>query len=343
VGTGRSGNRIAGRSLIGRLIGVLARSCVALALLSGAAHAQGDGGWPSRPIRFIVPYPPGGPTDIMARILAPRMQQALGVPVLVDNRAGAAGNLGTDLVAKAAPDGYTLLLAASGPMAVNPTLMRSTPYNPLRDLAPVVQLSAFPLVLEVPATSKITTLREFITWVKSQPAGSVSYGSAGTGTPQHLAGALFDTLAGTTLQHVPYKGAGPALSDLMGGQVSAMFDIIGSSVQHIRAGKLRPLAVTGHTRSPALPAVPTAIEAGLPGFEMQAWHGLSVPAATPAPVIAKLNAVVVKAFDEPEVRQRWAEIGSEVVAGSPEKFGALVRSESQRLGKLVRDIGASED
>ena len=331
----------------GRRIGWAARATVVATLgvlaMAGPTAAQTEVAWPSRPIRFIVPYPPGGPTDLMARILAPRMQQTLGVTVLVDNRAGAAGNIGTDMVAKSPPDGYTLLLAASGPMAVNPTLMRSTPYNPLRDLAPVVQISAFPLVLEVPASATPKTLREFIAWVKARPPGSVSYGSAGNGTPQHLAGALFDTLAGTTLQHVPYKGAGPALSDLMGEQIAAMFDIVGSSVPHIRGGKLRALAVTGHERSSALPGVPTMAEAGLAGFEIQAWHGIAVPAATPAAVVARLNAVVVKAFEEPDVRARWAEIGSELVAGTPAQFGALIRSESVRLGKLVRDIGATED
>ncbi len=333
----RSGWRIgwAARATVVASLGVLA--------MAGPTAAQTEVAWPSRPIRFIVPYPPGGPTDLMARILAPRMQQTLGVTVLVDNRAGAAGNIGTDMVAKSPPDGYTLLLAASGPMAVNPTLMRSTPYNPLRDLAPVVQISAFPLVLEVPASATPKTLREFIAWVKARPPGSVSYGSAGNGTPQHLAGALFDTLAGTTLQHVPYKGAGPALSDLMGEQIAAMFDIVGSSVPHIRGGKLRALAVTGHERTSALPGVPTMAEAGLAGFEIQAWHGIAVPAATPAAVVARLNAVVVKAFEEPDVRARWAEIGSELVAGTPAQFGALIRSESVRLGKLVRDIGATED
>jgi tripartite-type tricarboxylate transporter receptor subunit TctC len=323
-------------------------ACLALLVLAAgsvpkAAFAQTDASWPSRPIRFIVPYPPAGPTDLMARILAPRMQQALGVTVIVDNRAGAAGNIGTDMVAKSAPDGYTLLLAASGPMAVNPTLMRSTPYNPLRDLAPVVQISSFPLVLEVPVAASPKTVREFVTWVKARPPGSVSYGSAGNGTPQHLAGALFDTVAGTTLQHVPYKGAGPALSDLMGGQISAMFDIVGSSVGHIRGGKLRALAVTGQQRSQALPSVPTMAEAGFAGVEIQAWHGIAVAAATPPAVVARLNAVVVKIFEDAEVRARWAEIGSDVVAGTPAQFGALIRAESTRLGKLVHDIGATED
>ena len=313
-----------------------------LGCLPFVAQAQTEP-WPTKSIRWVVPYPPGGPTDLMARILAPRMQAILGASLVVDNRGGAAGNLGTDLVVRAAPDGYTILLAASGPMAVNPTLMRSTPYNPIRDLAPIVQLSQFPVVLVVPAAASPHTVKEFLTWVKSRPPGSVSYGSAGNGTPQHLAGAYFERVTGVTLQHVPYKGAGPYLADLVSGQIACAFDIGSVSAPFVKTGKLRAIAVTGATRMVSMHEVPTMAEAGLPEFQMSAWHGISVPAATPPAVIARLNAAVLKVFEDPEIRNRWAEIGSEVVASTPEKFGALIRSESERLGKLVRDIGATED
>lgn len=298
--------------------------------------------YPSKPIHFVVPYPPGGPTDLMARLLQASMQSRLGVPVVVENRAGAGGNIGTSAVAKSAPDGYTILLAASGPMAVNPTLYKQLSYNPQTELTPVIQISAFPLVLEVNPGTSGKDVKSFIAAARNKP-GEYSFASAGNGTPQHLAGELFNTAVGTKMQHVAYKGAGPALNDVLGGQVPVMFDILASSLTYIKANKLRPLAVTTRTRSPSLPDVPTLAESGLPGFEFVAWHGIAAPAGTPRAIVLKLNGVINEIFKDPEFRTRWEAIGTPVVGGTPEAFGALIRGETTRLGKVVRDTGATVD
>jgi tripartite-type tricarboxylate transporter receptor subunit TctC len=245
-------------------------------------------------------------------------------------------------VAKSAPDGYTILLAASGPMAVNPTLYKQLPYNPLTELTPVIQISAFPLVLEVNPGTSAKDVKSFIAAARNKP-GEYSFASAGNGTPQHLAGELFNTAVGTKMQHVAYKGAGPALNDVLGGQVPVMFDILASSLTYIKANKLRPLAVTTKTRSPSLPDVPTLAESGLSGFEFVAWHGIAAPAGTPQAIVLKLNGVINEIFKDPEFRTRWEAIGTPVVGGTPEAFGALIRGETTRLGKIVRDTGATVD
>ena len=318
----------------------LALAALDLTLATGAV-AQAN--YPSGPIRFVVPYPPGGPTDLMARLLQPELQKRLGVTVVIENKGGAGGNLGSGEVARQAPaDGQTLLLAASGPMAVNATLFRTMSFNALTDLQPVVQLSAFPLVLEVHPSVDARNLKDFIALAKSRKE-PYAYASAGNGTPQHLAGELFARAAGVPLVHVPYRGAGPALNDVLGGQVKVMFDILGSSLPHIQAGKLKPIAVTSARRSPALPNVPTMAEAGLANFETTAWHGVAVRAGTPAPIIAKLNATFLDIFKDPAFRQKWEATGTPVVAGTPEAFGQLVRTESVRLGRVVREAGVTAD
>lgn len=313
-----------------------------IALTAGfvtSATAQTE--YPNRTIRFLVPYPPGGPTDLMARLLQPELQTRLGATVIVENKAGAGGNLGTAEVARQAPaDGYTLLLAASGPMAVNPTLFKSLPFDPQADLAPVIQISSFPLVLEVHPSLPVRTLKEFMTQAKASPA-SFSYASAGNGTPQHLAGEIYSRVSGVDLTHIPYRGAGPALVDLVGGHVKVMFDIIASSQQHIAAGKLIPIAITASKRSPTLPDVPTMAEAGLPNFEITAWHGIAVRSGTPAPVIAKLNLVLNQIFKDPAFRKKWEQLGTPAVGGTPDEFAALIRSESVRLGRIIRESGVT--
>ena len=312
-----------------------------LPLLAGPAWA--DEPYPSKTIHFIVPYPPGGPTDLMARLLQPELQSRLGATVVVENKTGAGGNIGTAEVAKRLPaDGYTLLLAASGPMAVNASLYKTLSFNPLTDLMPVVQLSSFPLVLEVHPSTGIKTVKEFMAETHERPEG-LSYASAGNGTPQHLAGEIYNRATGSKMTHVPYRGAGPALNDLAGGQVKVMFDVLGSSLPYITSGRLTALAVTSAQRSPALPNVPTLAESGLPGFEVTAWHGISVRAGTPPEIVKKLNAAVLDAFKDPALRKRWEDLGTPVVAGTPEQFGQLIRSESVRLGKVVRESGASID
>jgi tripartite-type tricarboxylate transporter receptor subunit TctC len=314
---------------------------LAFAALAPTAWAQAA--YPNGPIRFVVPYPPGGPTDLMARLLQPELQTRLGVPVVIDNKGGAGGNLGSAEVARQAPaDGQTLLLAASGPMAVNGSLFKAMPFNALTDLAPVVQISSFPLVLETHPKLGIKTLKDFIALVQRE-GNKVSYASAGSGTPQHLAGEIFGKMVGNKLSHIPYRGAGPALNDVVGGQVPVMFDIVGSSLQHIQAGKLVPLAVTSSSRSPALPQVPTFAEAGLPGFELTAWHGIAVRAGTPPAVIQRLNSTVNAIFKDPAFRKRWEALGTPAVGGSAEQFGALIRTESVRLGRVVREAGATAD
>jgi len=317
----------------------------ALACLMGTLGlaAQAQDNWPSKTIRFVVPYPPGGPTDLMARLLQGELSKRLGVAVMVDNKGGAGGNLGSAEVARQAPaDGYTLLLAASGPMAVNPTLYKSMPFNPMTDLAPVMQISSFPLVLEVHPNLGVKTVKELIALAK-QPKSALSFASAGNGTPQHLAGELFNTQMGVDIAHIPYKGAGPALNDVIGGQVGVMFDILGSSLPHIQSGKLVPLAVTSSKRVPQLPNVPTMAEAGVQGYEVGAWHGIAVRAGTPPAIIDKLNGTLNAIFREPEFRTKWEAIGTPVVAGTAAAFGDLIRRDTARLGKVVKDSGATVD
>lgn len=317
----------------------------ALACLMGTLGlaAQAQDNWPSKTIRFVVPYPPGGPTDLMARLLQGELSKRLGVAVMVDNKGGAGGNLGSAEVARQAPaDGYTLLLAASGPMAVNPTLYKSMPFNPMTDLAPVMQISSFPLVLEVHPNLGVKTVKELIALAK-QPKSALSFASAGNGTPQHLAGELFNTQMGVDIAHIPYKGAGPALNDVIGGQVGVMFDILGSSLPHIQSGKLVPLAVTSSKRVPQLPNVPTMAEAGVQGYEFGAWHGIAVRAGTPPAIIDKLNGTLNAIFRDPEFRTKWEAIGTPVVAGTAAAFGDLIRRDTARLGKVVKDSGATVD
>ena len=314
-----------------------------LGAMGTALPVQAQDAWPSKTIRFVVPYPPGGPTDLMARLLQGELTKRLGVAVVVDNKGGAGGNLGSAEVAKQAPaDGHTLLLAASGPMAVNPTLYKSMPFNPLTDLAPVMQISSFPLVLEVNPNLGVKSVKELIALAK-QPKSALSFASAGNGTPQHLAGELFNTQMGIEITHIPYKGAGPALNDVIGGQVGVMFDILGSSLPHINSGKLVPLAVTSAKRAPQLPNVPTMAEAGVTGYEFGAWHGIAVRAGTPPAVIEKLNSTLNAIFKEPEFRTKWEAIGTPVVAGSAAAFGDLIRRDTVRLGKVVKDSGATVD
>lgn len=311
-------------------------------LLGQACSAVAADVYPSKSIRFVVPYPPGGPTDAMARLIQGPLQEKLKTSVIIDNRGGAGGNIGTNMVAKAPGDGYTILLAASGPMSVNKSLYKSLPFDPDRDFTPVIQISAFPLVLEVHPSVQVTNVKQFIALAKSNPQ-SLSFASAGNGTPQHLAGELFNTAVNTQLQHVPYKGAGPALNDVLGGHVKVMFDVLGSSVQYIKTGKLRPIAVTSAVRSPILPDVPTLAEAGLTGYSFSGWHGIVAPVATPKPVISKLNQAINEIFADPEFKKKWEALGTPIVGGTPEAFGTLIRSESVKLGKVVKDAGVTMD
>jgi tripartite-type tricarboxylate transporter receptor subunit TctC len=304
------------------------------------SHAQDQ--WPTQPITFVVPYPPGGPTDVMARLLSVPLSAKLGVSVVVENKAGASGNIGTAQVARAKPDGYTILMAASGNMTINTVLFPNLPYDPVKDFAPITQISKFPLVLEVKAGSPIKTLQDFLAYAKANPT-KVSFGSAGNGSPQHLGPELLKKVSGAPMQHVPYKGAGPAANDLLGGQIFSMMDITAGSMKYIQSGLLYPIAVSTKTRSPALPNVPTMDEAGLPGFDYFAWHGLCLPAKTPPAIVQKYNKVLLEIFADPEFAKKWEAIGSEVVAGTPEQFAALIDSEALRLGALVKELNIQLD
>lgn len=322
---------------------VFLKTALSALALSATLPVLAQEAYPSKPIRFVVPYPPGGPTDLMARLLQPELQTRLGVTVVVDNKSGAGGNLGSAEVAKQLPaDGHALLLAASGPMAVNPSLYKSMPFDPLKDLAPVIQISSFPLVLEVNTKLGVKTPQELAALAK-RPDSKLTFASAGNGTPQHLAGEIFNTQMGINLSHIPYRGAGPALNDMIGGQVSAMFDVLGSSLPHIQGGRLVPLAVTSAQRHPSLPQVPTMMEAGIAGYEFTAWHGIAVRAGTPATVIAKLNSTLNAIFSDPEFKKKWEAIGTPVVGGTPQQFGDLVRKDSARLGDVVKRAGVTMD
>lgn len=322
---------------------VFLKTALSALALSATLPVLAQEAYPSKPIRFVVPYPPGGPTDLMARLLQPELQTRLGVTVVVDNKSGAGGNLGSAEVAKQLPaDGHALLLAASGPMAVNPSLYKSMPFDPLKDLAPVIQISSFPLVLEVNTKLGVKTPQELAALAK-RPDSKLTFASAGNGTPQHLAGEIFNTQMGINLSHIPYRGAGPALNDMIGGQVSAMFDVLGSSLPHIQGGRLVPLAVTSAQRHPSLPNVPTMMEAGIAGYEFTAWHGIAVRAGTPAPVIAKLNSTLNAIFSDAEFKKKWEAIGTPVVGGTPQQFGDLIRKDSARLGDVVKRAGVTMD
>ena len=319
------------------MLGAIAVTSLSMPL---GSHAQDK--WPTQAITFVVPYPPGGPTDVMARLLSVPLSTKLGVSVVVENKAGASGNIGTAQVARAKPDGYTILLAASGNMTINKVIFKDLAYDPVKDFLPITQISKFPLVLEVKADSKIKTLQEFIDYAKANPT-KVTFGSAGSGSPQHLGPELLKKVTGAPMQHVPYKGAGPAANDLLGGQIFSMCDITAGSMKYIQSGLLRPIAVTTATRSPALPDVPTMDEAGVKGFDFFAWHGISAPANTPAAIIDTFNKTLLEIFKDPDFRKKWEAIGSEIVAGTPQQFADLINAESIRLGALVKDLNIQLD
>ena len=318
------------------------KKALAIAALALPLAAAAQDAWPSKPITFVVPYPPGGPTDLMARLIATPLSKRLNVPVVVENKAGASGNIGTVQVVRAKADGHTILLAASGNLAVNQYLYKKLGFDPVKDLAPVMQISRFPLVLEVSEKSPIKNFKDYVEHARKAD-NRVTFGSAGNGTPQHLGGELFKATAKVDISHVPYKGAGPAIVDLMGGQITSMFDILGSSMQHIQSGKFRPLAVTTKARSAMLPQVPTISELGYPDFDYYAWHGISTTAGTPQPVIARLNAELRAIFSDEAFKAKWLEIGSEIVVGTPEQFDAVIKTEARKMDGLIRSLNIQLD
>jgi tripartite-type tricarboxylate transporter receptor subunit TctC len=312
---------------------------LAAALAASSAHADV---YPSRPIRFVVAFPPGGGTDIIARSIAQKLAERLARQVLVDNRPGAGGNIGTDIVAKSAPDGYTMLMGSAGPLAINSSLFASMPFDPQRDLAPVTLAASTPNLLVVHPSLKVATVKELVELARAHP-GEINFASSGHGTPAHLAGELFNSMAGVKLVHVPYKGAAPALADLLGGQVQLMFSTMPPALPHVKDGKLRALAVTSAKRSPATPNLPTVDEAALPGFEANTWHGVVLPAGTQLAIIARLNREIVAILHLPEIVERLSSQGAEPVGSTPEEFAAYIRSETKKWAKVVRESGAKAE
>jgi tripartite-type tricarboxylate transporter receptor subunit TctC len=304
------------------------------ALLAGPACADN---WPSKPVKLVVPYPPGGSTDITARVVADNLRPLLGQPVVIDNRPGAAGNIGAEVVAKSAPDGYTLLMATST-HATNPSLYKSLPYDFVQDLAPVSQVAFIPNLLVVNPKVPTANLAEFIAYVKDG-TNTVNYGSAGNGSSQHLSGALFNSMVSGNMQHVPYKGGAPATADLLAGQIQAVFAPLVEVLSHVKAGKVTALGITTRKRSPLLPDVP-AISEVLPGYEVALWNGILAPAKTPAEAVNRLNEAIVKVLQQPEVRARLADQGSEPVGSSPGEFRQFIQAETEKWKTLVKLSGA---
>ncbi|HTP96153.1 MAG TPA: tripartite tricarboxylate transporter substrate binding protein [Burkholderiales bacterium] len=304
-----------------------------------AAHAQD---YPAKPVRWVVPFPAGGPLDIVARVIGVRLSETWGQPVIVDNRPGAGGNIGAEVVAKSAPDGYTIVMGALSTHAVNVSLFRKLPYDPVRDFAPVTLISEVPNVLVVNPAVPAKTVAEFIAYARANP-GKLNFASGSTGSAGHLAGELFKTMARVDMTHVPYKGAAPAVTDLLAGQVQLMFDNLASALPNIRAGRLRAIAVTTKKRSAFVPELPTIAESGLPGFDVSTWFGVMAPAATPRPIVNRLHDGIVRALAHPDVKERLAAMGAEPVGDTPEQFGAFVKSEIAKYAKVVKDSGARVD
>ena len=320
-------------------LAVLPAMGVWLVLPAFGAFAQG---YPTKVVRLVVANPPGGPSDIMGRIMAQKLSDGLGQPVIVENRAGANGIIGIGSVVKSPADGYTLVLAASGQLAVNVSLYKTLPFDPVKDLTPVILVASAPMVLMVNPSVPATTVKELIGLLKARPKG-YSYASAGNGTTQHLTGELFKSMAEVNMAHVPYKGSPPALNDLIGGQVPIAIDAVFSALPQIKSGRVRALATTGSVRSIVLPDVPTVAEAGVPGFESKAWFGVAAPQGTPQPIVERLNTVMGKALATAELKERFKEIGAEPAPGSPEQFGTFIKAEIVKWGKVVRDSGMTVD
>jgi tripartite-type tricarboxylate transporter receptor subunit TctC len=307
---------------------------VSAALFAFPALAQD---YPSRPVRLVVPFAAGGPNDIIARLVGGRLSEALGQPIVVENRPGAGGNIGTDFVAKAPPDGYTLLSAGPGSLIINP-LLGSVPYDTARDFAPVSLMASAPNVLVVHPSVPAKSVKELIELARARPR-QLNYASGGPGSTPHLSGALFAVMAGIDIVHVPYKGTGPASADLLGGQVQMAFFGIPPLLPHIKSGKLRALAVTGMRRSPELPEVPTMHEAALPGYEVSPWYGLLAPAGTSRAIITRLNAEVSRVVRSADMKEKLAVQGAEAAGGTPEEYAAVIRADTATWARVIRDAG----
>ena len=309
--------------------------CLVLGGLAGLASAQS---YPAKPIRIIVPYSPGGTTDILTRAVGQKLTEAWGQQIIVDHRPGASGMIGAEAAARAAPDGYTALMAYTAEIVIMPGIVKKMAYDPMRDLAPVTLGAITPMILVAHPSLPVASVKEFIALARARP-GQLPYASAGNGSPAHLAFALMQRSAKIEINHVPYKGAAPALIDLIGGHVVIYFSGMPPAMPHVRAGKLRALAVSTANRSPAAPDVPAVAEAGIPGFDVPTWFGVLVPAATPKDIVAKLHAGITKALNAPDVRDRMAREGAETSPMTPEQFAAFIRTETAKFAKIIKDAG----
>jgi len=314
---------------------------IAVATLLATAIPVWAQQYPVRPIRLIVPFPPGGGTDTMARVVAPKLSEFLGQQVVAENRGGAGANIGAEVAAKSAPDGYTLMLATIT-NAIGASLYTRLNYDLVRDFAPITQLATTPHILVVHPSVPVKSVKEFIAFAKARP-GELTYSSSGNGSAAHLAGELFNSLTGVKTVHVPYKGGGPSMIALVGGEVSLAFATMPSAINYVRAGRLRGLAVTTAKRSPSTPELPTLAETGVAGYEAGSWYGLSAPAGTPKEIIGRLHAETIKVVALPDVKERLFNAGFEVVTSSPEQFGEFTRTEIQKWGKLVKAAGLKVD
>jgi len=313
------------------------------AVLALAPQFAAAGEYPEKPIRFIVPYAAGGTTDLLSRAIAQKLSEAFGQSVVADNRPGAGGNVGADIAAKSPPDGYTMLMAPVSPMAINVTLYGSKMgFNPEKDFAPVTLVAKVPLVVVVHPAVPANTLKELIALAKSRP-GQLNYGSAGNGSSNHLVGEMLKTAAGIDMVHIPYRGGGPGMMALLAGQIDVLMGQVPTVTPTVKAGRLRALAVSGTQRSPALPDVPTMAEAGLPGFDATAWYCIVVPAGTPKPIIARLNAELVKILKSPDIRARLVSEGADVETSTPEELAEFIRAEIPKWAKAIKDSGTKID
>ena len=323
-------------------LGALASAALLGTGLLASVPAAAQAAYPNRTITIVVPFAAGGTTDILARIVGQALTAELGQTVIVDNRAGAGGNIGGQVVARSAADGYTLFMGTVGTHAINAALYKKMPFDPVKDFAPLTRVANVPNLLVANPAQPFKTVKELIAYAKSHP-GQLNFASAGNGSSIHLSGELFKSMAKVDMQHVPYKGSAPAVTDLLGNQVAIMFDNMPSAIQHVRAGKLRAIAVTTAKRSPELPDVPTIAEAGVPGYEATSWFGLFAPAATPPAVVARLNTAIVKVLAKPEVKKQINEQGAEVYSETPQQFAAFIQKESVKWSKVVKDSGANMD
>lgn len=316
-------------------------SAMAMASLCFTSPAQADT-YPSQAIRLVVPYAAGGTSDTIARLLSDRMASALKVPVVVENRAGAGGNIGTEQVARAKPDGYTILMGVVATHGINASLYKNIGYDPVKDFEPVTLIASTPSVVLVHPSVPANSVQELIDYAKKNP-GKLNVGSSGNGSSHHLAGELFKSMTGVDMMHIPYKGTAAAQVDLIAGEIQVLIDTLPGAMPHLKSGKVRALAVTSPERDPALPDLPTVAEAGVPGYEVGSWYGLLFPAGTPKDIVQRMNSVVVEIVNTPEIKQRLIDNGAKPVANTPEEFAAHIKSELKKWAEVIRTAGAAVD